>query len=474
MLEEHTRKRLNSRLQGAGPVPAVAVAPRWRRQKLSQQIHKRRQVELYVTLVPLNETFVKKTVHVPYWPETCKLGRPTGTKLKPQPLNGYFDLRVLLRNHACLFVDSKTGAVMIQDMGSLNGTFVNQEKLGLEPVPLHIGDTVNLGFNIQETSHRQILARVSDINVVANAPSAPLLAGMPRLSADVMARMGSVDRKHLDFIQAVLELLQPQTTESGAQPRFEEAMFADQVPLADDFVNSAPENAGIFANANLVPLLDVEASVDLLLVNVARARQQSLALQALHSFFTNYAKNAAEINASVVQRELLSEKAEHQLALHKERAEHDIVVHRLQLEVLRLEAERIVSRKNSDSRPKLRPGKLENVLLFSEPKSDSSEVSAAEASEISEPKELNNVVHSVEKSAENNVEKPPTPKQDSPAPEVSHTPENTLEKMLWQDRSVNPYLRHLQEQLQNYRNQGIVAGLVVVVAGFVYQSAKTQ
>ena len=50
--------------------------------------------------LPLNDTFIKKHLPVATYPETTKLGRPTGTKFKPDVTNGYFDSRVLSRNHA--------------------------------------------------------------------------------------------------------------------------------------------------------------------------------------------------------------------------------------------------------------------------------------------------------------------------------------------------------------------------------------
>lgn len=215
-----TRKRSNSQSQVIPtPVPVQArsqtkaasngkpAAPK--KSKSSSTVQERHQAEFYVTLVPLNDTFVRKHIHVPYFPDLCKLGRPTGLKVKPSVSNGYFDLRVLSRNHACLFIEPKLGQLMIQDMGSSNGTYVNQEKISSEPVPINIGDRVNLGFNIQvETSHKQISAVVEDINIVSNTPSVPVLEGMPKLTPDAISKLTGSEKRHLDFIQDVYEQIQ--------------------------------------------------------------------------------------------------------------------------------------------------------------------------------------------------------------------------------------------------------------------------
>src|SRR5699024_5485155 len=93
----------------------------------------------------------------------------TGTRHKPDVTNGYFDLRVLSRNHAQIYIDGASGKLMLQDLGSSNGTYLNDFRLGADPVEIKIGDLVCLGFNVQlELTHKQISLRVDNILMVRN------------------------------------------------------------------------------------------------------------------------------------------------------------------------------------------------------------------------------------------------------------------------------------------------------------------
>ena len=51
-------------------------------------------------LLPMNGTFERKTITVPYYPDVLRIGRQTNQKTLPTPLNGYFDSKVLSRQHA--------------------------------------------------------------------------------------------------------------------------------------------------------------------------------------------------------------------------------------------------------------------------------------------------------------------------------------------------------------------------------------
>lgn len=146
----------------------------------SSHPRKRAQMQYYVTLIPLNDTFIEKHLPVAIFPETTKLGRPTGTKHKPDVTNGYFDSRVLSRNHAQIYIDPTTGKLMLQDLGSSNGTYLNDSRLDNEPTEVKIGDIICLGFNVQaESTHKQISLRIDNINVIANTKSDLKLAKAP-------------------------------------------------------------------------------------------------------------------------------------------------------------------------------------------------------------------------------------------------------------------------------------------------------
>ena len=122
---------------------------------------------LYLT--PMNGTFERKTITVPFYPDVLRIGRQTNGKTVPTPLNGYFDSKVLSRQHAEIWAD-RTGKIWIRDVKSSNGTFVNGQRLSQEnkdsdPHELKEQDMLELGIDIvsedQKTVvHHKVAARV--------------------------------------------------------------------------------------------------------------------------------------------------------------------------------------------------------------------------------------------------------------------------------------------------------------------------
>ncbi|POS83686.1 hypothetical protein EPUL_003589, partial [Erysiphe pulchra] len=120
-------------------------------------------------LISMNGTFDRKKISVPFYPESVRIGRQTNTKTTPTPLNGYFDSKVLSRQHAELWSD-KSGIIWIKDIKSSNGTFVNGARLSpenreSEPHELETHDQLDLGIDIvsedQKTVvHHKVAAKV--------------------------------------------------------------------------------------------------------------------------------------------------------------------------------------------------------------------------------------------------------------------------------------------------------------------------
>jgi len=126
-------------------------------------------------LVSLNSSFERKTITVPFFPETLRIGRQTNAKTVPTPQNGYFDSKVLSRQHAEIWADAN-GKIWIRDIKSSNGTFVNGTRLApenreSEPCELHVHDHLELGIDIvsedQKTVvHHKVAARVEHAGFV--------------------------------------------------------------------------------------------------------------------------------------------------------------------------------------------------------------------------------------------------------------------------------------------------------------------
>ena len=120
-------------------------------------------------LLSMNGTFERKTITVPFYPESARIGRQTNAKTVPTPTNGFFDSKVLSRQHAEIWAD-RTGKIWIRDVRSSNGTFVNGSRLSAEnrdsePHELQSQDHLELGIDIvsedQKTVvHHKVAAKV--------------------------------------------------------------------------------------------------------------------------------------------------------------------------------------------------------------------------------------------------------------------------------------------------------------------------
>ena len=127
-----------------------------------------------LTLLPLNGTFEKKQISVPYFPDVLRIGRQTNAKTIPTSMNGYFDSKVLSRQHAEVYAD-KSGKIWIRDVKSSNGTFVNSHRLSpdsreSDPHELHENDVLELGIDIvsedQKTIvHQKVAAKIEHAGV---------------------------------------------------------------------------------------------------------------------------------------------------------------------------------------------------------------------------------------------------------------------------------------------------------------------
>ncbi|KAL2014163.1 hypothetical protein VTN00DRAFT_1688 [Thermoascus crustaceus] len=133
-----------------------------------------------LTLVPINGTFERKQINVPYFPEVLRVGRQTNAKTVPTPVNGYFDSKVLSRQHAEIWAD-RSGKIWIRDVKSSNGTFVNGQRLSpenrdSEPHELREHDTLELGIDIvsedqKSIVHHKVSAKVEHAGIYGASPN---------------------------------------------------------------------------------------------------------------------------------------------------------------------------------------------------------------------------------------------------------------------------------------------------------------
>ncbi|KAG1733163.1 hypothetical protein EDB19DRAFT_1639852 [Suillus lakei] len=143
-------------------------------------------------LYPLNDTFIPKHISL-HSGQRVKIGRQTNAKTIPAERNGYFDSKVLSRQHAEIWEDN--GKIYIKDVKSSNGTFINGERLSpegveSEPFELKNDDIVEFGIDIigednKTTIHHKVAARVmcvftdEDAHLAARVEAIPTSASLP-------------------------------------------------------------------------------------------------------------------------------------------------------------------------------------------------------------------------------------------------------------------------------------------------------
>ncbi|KAG7661309.1 uncharacterized protein J8A68_005201 [[Candida] subhashii] len=274
---------------------------------------KRNQAQYYVSLLPLNDTFIKKHLPVATYPETTKLGRPTGTKHKPDVTNGYFDSRVLSRNHAQIYIEPSSGKLMLQDLGSSNGTYLNDVRLGTDPVEIQIGDIVCLGFNVQaESTHKQISLKIENINVISNTGVESALFGS-------IEELDASKYKHLSFVEDIYRQIiesessattnnnKPEIVDQAIIPNcsLDSALFGDINPNLEDNLLGlySQTNSGIYNNSQITNSTALENVISVLVLNLSRVKQQNSSLNTLDKFFTNYRTQLNEMNRKFLDDE---------------------------------------------------------------------------------------------------------------------------------------------------------------------------
>ncbi|KAI8081823.1 SMAD/FHA domain-containing protein [Gilbertella persicaria] len=103
-----------------------------------------------VILEPHNSSFQTRTLELKDKAKV-RIGRQTSSKTLPSAFNGYFDSKVLSRQHAEIWCERSS--VFIKDVKSSNGTFVNGQRLSneceeSEPKELYHQDQVEFGIDI--------------------------------------------------------------------------------------------------------------------------------------------------------------------------------------------------------------------------------------------------------------------------------------------------------------------------------------
>ena len=154
----------------------------------------------------------------------------------------------LSRQHARIF--EREGQAFATDLGSTNGTYVNHEKLGAEPMPLNSGDQIDFGgkFQFRVSIEPQ---QVADVTVFEEAAPieielVPQLADLPALTINrfpflVTRNLAEFEQAKVQFADAVALLSRRQAMFTLVNKRVcledlasANGTFVDNVPLAGE------------------------------------------------------------------------------------------------------------------------------------------------------------------------------------------------------------------------------------------------
>ncbi|GMM35735.1 Far10 protein [Saccharomycopsis crataegensis] len=250
----------------------------------------RSQLQYTVVLTSLNGTFEKKSLVIPYHPDVLKLGRPAGTKIQPTSTNGYFDSRVLSRNHAQLFADINTGKIYLKDLGSSNGTFVNDEKIAsdkdAQPTEIKKGDVIDLGFDIEShQNHRKISAKVENILIRALT------------SSSMVANIVNNDDNSNDASSIHLFEIEDDVKNSILSNSFDCALFGDILPgFEDNLLNIKNDSmTGLSINSNLTTSSNLDFQIKTLINEIYLMKNSILKSKTIEVFLKKYIKNLKKI-----------------------------------------------------------------------------------------------------------------------------------------------------------------------------------
>jgi len=118
-----------------------------------------------ISLHPLDGSFEPK---LRLLRRSLRIGRQYDSRTLPTATNGFFDSKLLSRQHAKIWVHG--GKMFIKDLGSANGTFLNGLRLSpsgqkSRRKEIHTDDILEFGFNVLDKStsaiiHKKVSARV--------------------------------------------------------------------------------------------------------------------------------------------------------------------------------------------------------------------------------------------------------------------------------------------------------------------------
>lgn len=250
-----------------------------------------------------------KVLNIPQAPQSLKIGRQNTPKTTNKITDGFFDSRVLSRNHAELFVKDKL--LYIRDLKSSNGTFINDTKLEpYEDYKLNINDKIDLGTTLEsQMAHRKITCIVKEFHQIS-------LKNFQELVDEIINKDDMISQK-LELFNSTLDaLLFGEIVDDIAIGG--DSMNDDLMSLIGDNIDEDTENSGEPLRKGMIRKSDVsqikfKSGLDLktqdpqeiikkLIVTVNNEYIQQQRLKAMNNFLKNYNNSVAGYESTSIFR----------------------------------------------------------------------------------------------------------------------------------------------------------------------------
>lgn len=348
-----------------------------KRRSSQASIPSRSQYALVLVLSPLNGTFERKSLFVPFAPEVLKLGRQTSAKTIPAPDNGFFDSRVLSRQHAEVWADRASGKVWIKDAKSSNGTYINSQRLSNDntesnPHELKKNDILELGIDISNDDgsslvHRKISAKVERVSIMSLQADSATAAASPTAGTPSSNRAysngglinggnnlngssngGNLSRSNTITGSRQSKFNNSNNTNAKAADSLDVALFGDVDASLEDLVMGHARNSlgGLFMNSGLNSSISFENTVKKLIAQIHEAKLEGAKINSVTKLLDQIGKNQsnstvlttlteqlASKDAYIAQLEKKLEEKQQQEDAKVSQSESDLVEARKEIEV---------------------------------------------------------------------------------------------------------------------------------------------
>ncbi|KAG7741883.1 hypothetical protein KL923_001138 [Ogataea haglerorum] len=221
-----------------------------------------------------------KILNVPLAPESLKIGRQNVPKVTNKITDGYFDSRVLSRNHAELFI--RDNKLYIRDLKSSNGTFINDEKL--EPhkeYELKLGDKLDLGTTLEsQVAHKKITCKVVELTYMS-------LEDYENVISQTLSE-GNQESKKLELFNSSLDALIFGDVIEEQEDLVLESLMDEFSHVEEKETTKKKEEDKIVTNLNIRPSAKLDDVVRKLIISINNEYIQQQRLREISKFMKNY------------------------------------------------------------------------------------------------------------------------------------------------------------------------------------------